>query len=97
MFRLSAAVVLLALLALSSPALAGQRAYKGTRSYGSYRSHSSGYVNPSHNTVHSYTTRRGTHVPSYRRTIPDRSKTNNYSSRGNVNPFNGRRGYKQTY
>ena len=99
MSRRTVAFALIGILAMSSPMLARQRTYKGSHSYSTYgsRSYSSGYVNPSHTTVRSYTTHHGTYVPSYRRTSPDHSKTNNYSSRGNVNPYTGKRGYKRTY
>lgn len=35
----------------------------------------------------------GTYVPGYYRTVPDNSPYNNYSTRGNVNPYTGRPGY----
>ncbi len=44
--------------------------------------------------VRGYTTKRGTYVaPSYR-SSPDRVKYNNYSSKGNYNPYTGKKGYK---
>lgn len=42
--------------------------------------------------VRGYTTRRGTYVNSYHRTSPNRYKFDNYSSRGNYNPYTGRTG-----
>lgn len=42
--------------------------------------------------VHGYTTRRGTHVNSYRRTTPDQTQKNNYSTKGNINPYTGKTG-----
>jgi hypothetical protein len=42
--------------------------------------------------VKSYTTRRGTYVNSYYRTSPNRYKFDNYSSKGNYNPYTGRAG-----
>jgi hypothetical protein len=44
--------------------------------------------------VRGYTTQKGTHVPSHRRTTPDSSKRNNWSSKGNVNPDTGKAGTK---
>lgn len=42
--------------------------------------------------VRGYTTKRGTYVaPSYR-SNPDRVKYNNYSSKGNYNPYTGKKG-----
>ena len=44
--------------------------------------------------VSGYTTKRGTYVaPSYR-TKSDGLKYNNYSSKGNYNPYSGKKGYK---
>jgi hypothetical protein len=39
-----------------------------------------------------YTRRDGTHVAPAQRSRPDRSRQNNYSTRGNVNPHTGQRG-----
>ena len=44
--------------------------------------------------VSGYSTRRGTYVAPHHRTTPDRSKINNWSTRGNVNPYTGKRGTK---
>ena len=42
--------------------------------------------------VKSYTTSRGTYVNSYYRTSPNRYSFDNYSSKGNYNPYSGRTG-----
>lgn len=42
--------------------------------------------------VRSYTTSRGTYVNSYYRTSPNRYSFDNYSSKGNYNPYSGRTG-----
>lgn len=42
--------------------------------------------------VRGYTTRRGTYVNSYYKTSPNRYKFDNYSSKGNYNPYTGRTG-----
>jgi hypothetical protein len=42
--------------------------------------------------VKSHTTKKGTYVPSHRRTNPDKSKNNNWSTKGNVNPDTGKKG-----
>ena len=39
-------------------------------------------------------TKSGTYVPSHTRTAPDSSKTNNWSTKGNVNPTTGAPGTK---
>lgn len=36
----------------------------------------------------------GTYVQSYYRTSPNRTKFDNYSTKGNYNPYTGKRGYK---
>ena len=44
--------------------------------------------------VRGYTTKRGTYVAPSHRSSPDRVKYNNYSSKGNYNPYTGRKGSK---
>ena len=48
---------------------------------------------PSHS-VRGHVTKKGTYVPPSRATNPDKSKSNNYSHKGNVNPYNGKPGTK---
>jgi hypothetical protein len=40
----------------------------------------------------SYVRRDGTFVSGYRSSRPDRNRWNNYSSKGNINPYTGKRG-----
>jgi len=43
--------------------------------------------------VKGYTRRSsGAYVQSYRRTSPNRSKWDNYSTKGNINPYTGKKG-----
>jgi len=42
--------------------------------------------------VKGYTKKDGTYVAPHERTAPDRSKTNNYSAKGNTNPYTGKKG-----
>lgn len=42
--------------------------------------------------VSGYTTKRGTYVAPHYRSSPDRTKYNNYSSKGNYNPYTGKKG-----
>ncbi len=42
--------------------------------------------------VRGYTNRRGTYVQPHQRTTPDRSKLNNWSTKGNANPYTGKKG-----
>jgi len=59
-------------------------------------SHSgSGHVNPSSHSVSGYTKRNGTHVHSYRATDPNSTQRDNYSAKGNVNPYTGKKGTKR--
>ncbi len=41
-----------------------------------------------------YVRSNGTYVSGYYRTNPDSTRINNYSTRGNVNPFTGKAGTK---
>lgn len=44
--------------------------------------------------VRGYTKRNGTYVIPHYRSSPNRYKWDNYSSRGNINPWTGKKGYK---
>lgn len=44
--------------------------------------------------VQGYTTKRGTTVAPYSRSTADRTRTNNWSTKGNTNPMTGKRGTK---
>ena len=44
--------------------------------------------------VGSYTTKHGTYVAPHRQTNPDHSRLNNWSTKGNVNPYTGKAGTK---
>lgn len=52
-------------------------------------------VNPKSERTRNYTKRNGTHVQSYRRTVPNKTQRDNYSSKGNTNPNTGRKGYRK--
>ena len=39
----------------------------------------------------------GTYVESYHRTAPDYTRLNNYSTRGNINPYTGKRGTRSPF
>lgn len=47
--------------------------------------------------VKGYTTKRGTYVQPYYRSNKNTTKFDNYSTRGNVNPYNGKKGYVNPY
>jgi hypothetical protein len=47
--------------------------------------------------VRGFTTKNGTYVAPHVRTSPDSSKLNNYSTKGNVNPYTGQTGTRSPY
>ena len=47
--------------------------------------------------VDGYTRRDGTYVQPHMRTTPDHTRTNNYGSQGNVNPYTGQQGRIDPY
>ena len=47
--------------------------------------------------VRSYTTKNGTYVQSYYRSSPNSTRYDNYSTKGNYNPFTGKAGYANPY
>lgn len=47
--------------------------------------------------VHGYTKKDGTYVAPHYRSSPDSSKLNNWSTKGNVNPYTGQVGTKDPY
>lgn len=49
------------------------------------------------NSVRGHYRKDGTYVQPHQRTNPDSSRTNNWSSRGNVNPYNGKEGTVDPY
>jgi hypothetical protein len=62
---------------LALVASAAQAQYLGTGS------------NPSSHPVQGYTAPSGTYVPPHRQTNPNSTQTDNYGTRGNVNPYTG--------
>jgi hypothetical protein len=47
--------------------------------------------------VHGYSKRSGTYVMPHYRTNPNHSRYDNWSTKGNVNPYTGKKGYKAPY
>lgn len=47
--------------------------------------------------VRGYTKKNGTYVAPYQRTNPNSTKMDNYSTKGNVNPYIGKPGTKDPY
>lgn len=44
-----------------------------------------------------YVTKQGTYVAPHYSSTPNRTRQDNYSTRGNTNPYTGKRGYKDPY
>jgi hypothetical protein len=63
--------------ALALAATAAQAQYIGTGS------------NPNSHPVQPYTTSGGTYVPPHQQTNPNSTQTDNYGTRGNINPYTG--------
>lgn len=61
--------------------------YKSSASRGSISRSSS-----SSTRVRGYTTKRGTYVAPHQRSTPNKSKVDNWSTKGNVNPYTGKKG-----
>lgn len=47
--------------------------------------------------VKGYTTNKGRYVPSYYRSSPNTARLDNYSTKGNYNPYTGKTGTKSIY
>ena len=45
--------------------------------------------NPNSHAVQGYTTNSGTYIAQHQQTNPNSTQTDNYSARGNVNPYTG--------
>lgn len=82
-FRVSYAAIAAIVLAVSPAAMA-----RGSHAGGSYRS------TPGYHYVQGHTTRTGTYVRGHYQTNPNHTRNDNWSTRGNVNPFTGERGTK---
>ncbi|EGY24605.1 hypothetical protein DA2_3221 [Desulfovibrio sp. A2] len=65
------------------------------RSSGSSRTYSTGHSKASSTRVKGYTKKNGTYVQSHRRSTADHTKTNNWSTKGNRNPYTGKAGTKK--
>ncbi|WP_215647320.1 hypothetical protein [Desulfovibrio desulfuricans] len=45
--------------------------------------------------VRGYTKKSGTYVAPHKRTTPNKTKSDNYSTKGNTNPYTGKKGTKK--
>lgn len=84
-----------------SPAFAkGNSGYyksSSSSSSSSSKSYSTSKKSSSDVSVKGYTKKDGTYVSSYKRTSPNSSKSDNFSTKGNVNPYTGKKGTKNPY
>ena len=51
-------------------------------------------ANAAYKSNRGYMRKNGTYVSSYIKTAPNKTKLDNFSTKGNRNPFNGKKGYK---
>lgn len=52
------------------------------------------HVNSSNHSIRGHVTKKGTYVAPSHATNPNKTKRDNYSHKGNVNPYNGKEGTK---
>ena len=74
-----------AFVVLAANASAASAQYYGSGLYGTGS-------NPNAHVVRPYVTQQGTYVAPHVQTNPNRTQLDNYSTRGNVNPYTGRIG-----
>jgi hypothetical protein len=91
-------LILITSLLLISPLYArGGGGYRSSYRYSS-RSYSSGTGSSHYSTyVHGYTRRNGRYVAPYHRTVRNHTRRDNYSTKGNYNPWTGKWGTKKGY
>jgi hypothetical protein len=85
-------ILLLSLILIAGSAFARGR----TTSHHATKNTASRTVAPKHSdvSVRGYTKKNGTHVQAYKRTAPNGTARDNYSTKGNVNPYTGKKGTK---
>lgn len=66
----------------------------GGHSSGSHSSSRHPGGSPGVHTIRGYTQKNGTYVSPYHATNPNRTQPDNFSSKGNVNPYTGKAGTK---
>jgi hypothetical protein len=82
------------LFAGASPAFAKGGGHTGGHISHSYHATTGHTGSTGVHTVRSYNRRNGTHVDSYHATNRNRTKNDNFTTRGNVNPYTGKAGTK---
>ncbi|MCS3416144.1 hypothetical protein M2399_002023 [Pseudomonas sp. BIGb0450] len=88
-------IIVLSVLAVAV-AFSSSSVFARGSSFGGHSSSHSGYSSSSRSdhTIRAYTKSNGTHVGSSHATNPDATRNNNYSTKGNVNPYTGKLGTK---
>ena len=61
------------------------------------RSKSYDLKSSSDRSVRSYTKKNGTHVVRHKKTVKNHTRQDNYTTKGNVNPYTGKKGTKKAY
>ena len=93
-------IILISLLActfsLGAAAKGGSHGGSGHSSHGSNSSYGSGHVNLSNHTIRGHTTKDGTYVAPSHATNPNSTKSDNYTTKGNVNPYTGAPGTRNS-
>lgn len=84
MAALAAAVALSGNVYARGSSFGGHSSYKSSSAYGGRSDHS----------ISGYTRSNGTYVQPSHATNPDTTRNNNYSTKGNVNPYTGKFGTK---
>ncbi len=97
-----ASMVMVMLLCAGGAEARGGGGHSGGGHFGSSHTSASTYgygtgAKSESNYVHSYTKRDGTYVEPHNRSTQDGTKTNNWSTKGNVNPDTGKPGTKSAY
>ncbi len=88
---LRTATILMAIALTAQAAIAKGGGHSGGRSASAGTG--TGSKGSSHS-VRGHTTKKGTYVKSHRATTPDKNFNNNYSTKGNINPYTGKAGTK---
>jgi len=96
---MKAALVLLAVCTLSVGAYArgggGGHRSSGAHSSGASHHSSSGHVNSQNHSIRGYTKKDGAHVAPSHATNPNSTTRDNYTHKGNTNPYTGKEGNKK--
>lgn len=106
---LTLCLIVLVSLALSAPTFAkggsgytysGGKSYSSGKSYSGTSSKSSSVGRTTSNksrevAVKGYTKKDGTRVESHKRTAPNKTQRDNWSTKGNTNPYTGKKGTKE--